>query len=80
MAFELHGKPKPELDGLHQTISGCERWVVCSGFSFLLVVKLHTEKDIDNSPGLEEILINIGISPRHSSLLESCFHTVDCDY
>lgn len=49
MAFELHGKPKPELDGLHQTISGRERWVVCSGFSFLLLLN-YTLKKIKITP------------------------------
>lgn len=80
MEFEHYGRPKPELDGLHQAIPGCKMMdSFLALLIFLLAVKLYTEKDVDNSSGLEEILINININPFHSSPLEPCFQTVDCD-
>lgn len=46
----------------------------------LLAIKLHAEKAVDNSSGLEEVLINITSCPFQTSPLESCFQTVDCDF
>lgn len=76
MTFEHYRKSKAEFDGLQYTFPGCKKmtgsFLPLLNF-LLLVIKLHTEKDGDNSPGLEEILINVNISPFQASPLESCF-------